>query len=338
MILAPVFLGALARRRTTTLLSLCAIALGVALGMAVQVIHQAALDEFGRGVRSLAGAADLQVAGPASGFDEQIYAALAADPAVTEESPLIEIEAHLPGRKEPLRLFGVDVFTLARVTPALLPRPAAGADRYATLAGDTVFLSRAAQLALGVKIGGSLVVQAGAGSISLRVAGDLPGVDEGARLAVMDIAAAQTLFDRVGRLTRVDLRLVPGAGREARDRLQALLPPGVQLIEPDAPADQAGELSRAYRVNLGMLAAIALLTAIFLVFSAQAVSVVRRHTEFAFLRAIGLTRRQLMHWLLAEGAVVGLIGGVIGVAFGYGLAWPHCDCSAAIWARVILPA
>jgi hypothetical protein len=37
------------------LFSLLAIILGVALGMAVQAIHEAALNEFGRGVRVLAG-------------------------------------------------------------------------------------------------------------------------------------------------------------------------------------------------------------------------------------------------------------------------------------------
>jgi putative ABC transport system permease protein len=70
-----------------------------------------------------------------------------------------------------------------------------------------------------------------------------------------------------------------------------------------------------------MLAAIALLTGGFLVFSAQALSVVRRRTEFAFLRALGLARRSLFGWLLAEGATVGLAGGVLGVALGHGLAW-----------------
>ena len=50
--LAPVFLGSLARRCMATLFSLAAIVLGVALGMAVQVVHESALGEFGRGLRT----------------------------------------------------------------------------------------------------------------------------------------------------------------------------------------------------------------------------------------------------------------------------------------------
>ncbi len=321
MRLAPVFLGSLARRRMATLFSFIAIVLGVALGMAVQAVHEAALNEFGRGLRTLAGAADLQVVGPRGGFDENVYALLASRPEVAEASPVLELEIKRAGTEETLQLLGIDIFALARVTPALLPKPTETAERFATLA-DSVFLSGSAQAALGLKPGDSIDFQAGTQRITLKIAGDIPGVAENRRLAVMDIAAVQSRFDKIGRLTRIDLRLaegvMPGAARSA---LQALLPAGVLVEVPEAAADQAANLSRAYRVNLTLLAAIALLTGGFLVFSAQALSVVRRRTEFAFLRALGLARRSLFGWLLAEGAMVGLAGGVVGVVLGHGLAW-----------------
>jgi putative ABC transport system permease protein len=322
MSLAPVFLGSLGRRRAATLFSLVAIVLGVALGMAVQAVHEAALAEFGRGLRAIAGEADLRVVGPSGGIDEGLYALLAARPEVLAASPVVELAAKLAGGDETLPLLGVDVFALARVTPLLLPRPAHAADRFAALADDGLFLSDAAQTALGVKPDATLRLQVGTDRLDLRVLGGLPGVAEDRRLAVIDIAAAQDRFAMLGRLTRIDLRLVEGVAPEAaRATLQTILPAGVVIEAPAAAADQAGNLSRAYRVNLTMLAAMALLTGGFLVFSAQALSVVRRRTEFAFLRAIGLARRTLFAWLVAEGAAVGLAGGAIGAALGYGLAW-----------------
>lgn len=326
MRLAPVFLGSLARRRMATLFSLVAIVLGVALGMAVQAVHEAALSEFGRGLRTLAGQADLQVLGPRGGFDEALYPLLAAAPEVADASPVVEIEARLAGREESLSIHGVDLFSLARVTPRLLPRAADEGERedgrFAALADDALFLTEAARQALGVKAGEVLYFQAGSGRLTLRVAGDLPGLDDGRSLAVMDIAGAQWHFGRLGRLTRIDLRLRDGvAPDEARTALQARLPAGVVVTLPEAAEDEAANLSRAYRVNLTLLAAIALLTGGFLVFSAQALSVVRRRTEFAFLRAVGLARRTLFGWLLAEGAAVGLAGGVLGVALGHAMAW-----------------
>lgn len=325
MSLAKVFLGSLARRRAATLFSFAAIVLGVSLGMAVQAVHEAALAEFGRGLRTMAGEADLQVVGGRVGFDEAVYGIVAAQPDVAAASPVIELDARLAGRKETVQVVGVDLFALLRVTPALLPRPLAvdgkEPEPLAALAADAVFLGAAAQAALGVKPGDRLRLQAGVEVLELRIAGDLPGMAENPRLVVMDIAAVQQQFLRLGRVSRVDLRLREGVSPDAaRARLQALLPAGVLVEAPQAAENQAANLSRAYRVNLTLLAAMALVTGGFLVFSAQALSVVRRRTEFAFLRAIGLDRQRLFAWLLAEGALVGLAGGSVGAAAGYGLA------------------
>ena len=158
MRLAPVFLGSLARRRMATLFSLVAIVLGVALGMAVQAVHEAALAEFGRGLRTMAGDADLQVLGPRGGFDEALYGVLAARPEVAGVSPVIEVEARLAGREEALTVMGVDVLALAAVSPRLLPQPRDGEGRFAAFSPEAIFLSEAARQALGFEPGATLRV------------------------------------------------------------------------------------------------------------------------------------------------------------------------------------
>lgn len=330
-----IFVSSLWRRRLASALSLFALALGVALGLAVQLIHSAALDEFGRGIRLISGEADLQVIGPRNGFDDALYAAIAQHPHVAVASPVLEIEARLPGRERPedgqpgregqtLRVFGVDVFRVPAVTPALMPAAAQdgtdGRAAFALLREDALFLSAAAMARLDLAAGERLAVQAGLSELSLRVAGSVPGAPAGDAFGVMDIAAAQKVFDRVGRLSRIDIRLAQGVSVDAaREALGALVPPGLSVLAPEVAASQAANLSRAYRVNLTMLAAIALLTGAFLVFSTQVLAVVRRRHELAFLRALGLPRGVLFHGLLAEGAVLGLVGGALGVALAYGL-------------------
>lgn len=320
-----VFLASLWRRRLATALSLAAVALGVALGLAVQLINSAALDELSRGMRLLAGEADLQVVGARRGFSDTVYLTVAQRTEVVQASPILEVEARLPDREdEPLRVFGIDAFRAARVTPFLVPEvetPGGSGEDVGALAilePDAVFLSPAASRALGLAAGDSLAVRGGLGVERLRIAGSVPAAGAGQRLAVMDIAAAQRLFDRLGQITRVDLRLAPGVDRElAQDRLRALLPPGLAVMTPADAESQALGLSRAYRVNLTMLAAIALLTGGFLVFSAQMLSVVRRRQELAFLRALGLDRSTLWRGLMAEGAALGLLGGAVGVLLAY---------------------
>jgi len=161
----------------------------------------------------------------------------------------------------------------------------------------------------------------GTGRRDFKVAGVLPAGAYRQRLAVMDIANAQWRLERLGRLNRIDLRLAPGVDVTAfHQALRQHLPPGVQAATPDAEAARGASLTRAYRLNLEMLALIALFTGAFLVFSSQVLALVRRRTQLALLRVLGVTRRTLAALLAAEGAIIGVVGSAIGVAFGYAAA------------------
>src|SRR5206468_12494941 len=94
----------------------------------------------------------------------------------------------------------------------------------------------------------------------------------------------------------------------------------------DANAESRNaNMSRAYRVNLTVLALVALFTGAFLVFSTQALSVLRRRSQFALLRVLGLTRRALLKQVLIEGASLGVLGSLLGIGAGYGLAAAALD-------------
>ena len=294
-----------------------AIALGVALGFAVQLVNQSAVDELTQSVRTLSGDADLTVRGPRSGFDEALYARLARDSDVAVASPVVEVGARIEGRPEPLRVLGLDAFLAGAVQPALI---GSAADRLDTLRPDTIFLSNGAMAWLGARIGDTVTLQAGLRDVRLRVAGSLMGADS-PRIAAMDIAAAQVAFDRVGVLTRIDVRLVPGAQAGAvRDRLAATLPPGVAIDRPEATSRATERISRSYRINLNVLALVALFTGGLLVFSTQALSVVRRRTQFALLRTLGMTRGRLALLCALEGGLIGVAGSAVGLAAGYAIA------------------
>jgi len=312
---AALFLAPLAQHKGRLAVSVLAIALGVALGYAVQLINAVALNEFSQAVRSLAGEADLEIRGPRSGFDELLYPRLARLAQVAVASPVLEVDAKLPGRQEPLRVLGVDAFRAAQVQPALIGN--APADLLDLLRPDALFLSPAAADWLGLKTGDRLAVQVGLAEVSLRVAGLLhSGGRE--RLAVMDIAAAQAALGRIGSISRLDIRMRPGVDADALlARLQAELPPGLIVERPQSDLQRNASLSRSYRVNLNVLALVALFTGGFLVFSAQALSVVRRRAQLALLRVLGVTRGGLVRMLLAEGALIGAAGAAIGLAAGY---------------------
>ena len=309
------FLAPLAQHKGRLAVSVIAIALGVALGYAVQLINAVALNEFSQAVQSLSGEADLEIRGPRSGFDEMLYARIASLPQVAAASPVLEAEARLPGRQEPLRVLGVDAFRAAQVQPGLVGN--APADLLDLLRSDSLFLSPAAADWLNVTVGDRLSVQVGLTEVSLRVAGLLHGGGR-ERLGVMDIAAAQQALNRLGNISRIAIRIRPGVDADAmRARLQAELPPGLLVERPQSDLQRNASLSRAYRVNLNVLALVALFTGGFLVFSAQALSVLRRRAQLALLRVLGVTRAGLLRMLLAEGALIGACGAALGLAAGY---------------------
>ena len=315
---AALLLGPLLQDRLRVLVALFAIALGVALGYAVQIVNGAAVREFAHALQGFSGEADLSVRGPRSGFDQSVYPAIARLPQVAVASPVLEVQAQVSGRKEPLRVVGLDVFRAARIQPFLL---AQADDFMDALRADTVFLSPAAREWLGLDIGDALPLQVGMREVRLRVAGWLPAQGTRARVAVMDIAAAQWVLQRQGVLSRVDLQLRPGADpAQAREAIAALVPAGVQVDSPDSAVEATGRMTRAYRINLNVLALVALFTGGLLVFSTQALSVVRRRAQLALLRVLGFTRRKLVAQLLLEGLLVGASGAALGVVLGFALA------------------
>ncbi|MBV5299736.1 MAG: FtsX-like permease family protein [Rhodoferax sp.] len=179
--------------------------------------------------------------------------------------------------------------------PALPPRPQASAAR--------------------------LQLQSGMDRVTVSVAGSVRA--SGPALAVMDIGAAQELFGKQGQLTRIDLRLQPGVDRDAFAKAlqgRSDWPAHVQVLAPEDAQSHIGNLSRAYRVNLTVLALMALFTGAFLVFSVLSLSVAKRAQQFALLGVLGLSGRDRLALVLWESLFLGLLGSAAGLALGTGLA------------------
>ncbi|HEX6691518.1 MAG TPA: ABC transporter permease [Burkholderiales bacterium] len=288
------------RSQGRAVLSVAGIALGVALGYGVWLVNEAAVADLAAAVRTLAGEADLQVRGGRAGFDEDLYPKVARLPGVAAASPALELDAGIAGTERTIRVVGVDAVRQGRIE---LLKP------------DRVILSPAAAELVKERL--NLVV--GGDTVDLEVAevdASLKGM-----VALTDVATAQWRLDRLGQLNRLDVFLRRNSNREEIERqIAAILPPGVQVSAVETAAQASAYPSRAYRINLNVLALTALFTGGFLVFSAQALETARRRGEHALLRVLGLTRPRLARLVLAEAAMLGAVGGAAGIALGYALA------------------
>jgi putative ABC transport system permease protein len=304
-----------------------AVALGVALAFAVQLINASALSEFETAVHAASGAPDFSVRPRDGLLPEDLYARVATAPGVAQASPVIDLAVALraaDGQSHPAHLLGLDAFVAPWISPGWLVQPEAGVAPggvaragapLSALDPDLVFVNAAARALLGSA--DHVTLQADGHWHTFAIGGRIAA--EGPPLMVMDIAGAQTHFDRVGSLSRIDVRLAPGARQDA---VMAALDagPGVRAAAPDEAALRMARLSQSYRVNLSVLSLVALFTGGFLVFSVQSLAVAKRIPQLALLGVLGMSGRQRRTLVWADSLMVGAIGGVAGLALGTALA------------------
>ena len=307
-------------RRTATALSMLAIALGVALGYAIHLINDAALADFSQAMKSVQGEPDAVLApqDSAGRVPLALVNQLARDASVALVVPVIETRVRIG--ELAVRLIGLDVFSAGLLMPDLLPR------QDATVAGggifdDGVYASPVLLARLPSKVGAGVTATRGDATWSTRIAGDLPAARPDDLLLVADIARVQARFGPADGVGEVRIRLAPDTKLANwlatwKDRL----PPGLSLRAATDNQVRLSNISRAYRVNLNVLAMVALLTGGFLVFATQLTAVAQRSTQFALLGVLGLSPRMRLAQVLLEGLAIGVPGAVIGLALGWALA------------------
>jgi putative ABC transport system permease protein len=319
----------LLERPVRTTITICGIALGVAVTIAIQAANVEVLKSFEQTVLAVAGRATLQVTGGELGMDELVIAQLRRHPAVLTASPVIQQGATVasgPHRSEPLIVMGLDLLEAAdlkglRVTGGSEPEPPFDA----LLAPDAIFVGRRLASDWSLKVGSKLDLFVGPARYSVTVQGiveaqtGVPSAWES--MAVMDIAAAQALLGLVGRLDRIDLVTEPTRPVGAvAEELQALLPPALTVSRPARRNEQVERMVKAFQLNLVTLSAVGLLVGLLLVYNTVAFAVVQRRREIGILRALGMGRGQICALFMGEAAVMGLIGGFAGSWFGWLLA------------------
>ncbi len=139
-----------------------------------------------------------------------------------------------------------------------------------------------------------------------------------------DTATTQRLLGMPGQVTAIDLVATPGtAPGDLVSRAHAAVPEA-RVVDAQAANTaarrQRAETAGGLRNALLGFAVIAVLVGTFVIANTFSMLVGQRTRELALLRAVGMSQRQVRRMVLAEAAVVGLLGGVVGTAAGYGFA------------------
>ena len=319
-------------------LSFVGVALGVAVVVAIDLANTSAQRAFLLSTDSVVGRATHQIVGGSRGIPEDIFRAVRIEAGVRLAAPVVEGDVaapDYPGRT--FRVLGVDPFAEAPFRPYLaglnsrgqtalvsfLTRPATAIMSYGTgrelglgLAGDKATQGPADQL----------TVRAGGVRQRLSIIALLEPADALSRraldsLLVTDIATAQELLGLTGRLSRIDLMIPAGeVGRDELAKIRAVLPPGAEVRSAAARSQSVAQMTRAFSLNLSALSLLALIVGMFLIYNTMTFSVVQRRSLIGALRVVGVTRREIFSLIVAEAALLGLLGTAAGLVLGVALA------------------
>ncbi|MDZ7828783.1 MAG: FtsX-like permease family protein [Halofilum sp. (in: g-proteobacteria)] len=294
-------------------LAVVGIALGVAVMVAVDLATASARRAFDLSMEQVTGDASHRIVGAPTGLDESFYRTLRIELGVRSSAPVVEGFAEADG--ETLRVLGVD--PLAPVGPAgrLADVEGAAFERLLTDPG-TALLAGITARRFGIGPGDSLTVSIAGLDINVHVIG-LFEPDTGPAAAVdgllvADIATVQEWFDRVGRLDAIDLELDDGQA----EALRAELPAALELESSDTRRRQAQQLTAAFRTNLRAMGLLAVVIGVFLIYNTMTFSVIQRRRLIGTLRALGVTRGQVVGQVVGETLLLGAVGTAVGLVAG----------------------
>jgi putative ABC transport system permease protein len=161
-----------------------------------------------------------------------------------------------------------------------------------------------------------------------RIAGivTLPGVSIGsASLAVFDLPTLQKLLGRNGELDVIRVQSkanVPTS--QLISQIKPILPPGTQVRNQAAQVKEDKKSVNGFtsfiRYFLLAFGGIALFVGSFVIANTLSITIAQRTREFATLRTLGATRRQVLRSVIVEALVIGILASVTGLFLGLALA------------------
>jgi putative ABC transport system permease protein len=355
-------LGYLGQHPTRALLVVVSIALGVAMLLATQALNRGLSGAAEGATNPLAGFADLLVVNGQAGVPASLAGELRAariegvkeaHPAVMQRVAIVEMA------NRSVWLFGLEV-----------PKGAGGKGLSDNAWGakvtlnfkptswqDGLDLARLPLVVVGSELAQEMEQQLSdkGRRFHIRVGGEKPEVlkvgtvrfDEakvkvGESVLMLELGQASKLVypGAPGTVNQINVLLQDGASPEdVRQRIKGWLEANgksadVQTVE--ASRKMVSDVTAGLELGFAICGAMALVVGLFLVYMALAVSVAERRHDIGILRSVGATRTQVALLFVGEAAALGLVGSLLGLPLGYGLAWLLVKPLAAVVSEVLV--
>jgi putative ABC transport system permease protein len=307
----------LAVHRRRTIASIAVMAVSAMYLVAVFGIFGSITGSVNRLADGIAGIASLEVSGITdAGFPDTITADVAAVPGVATAAPMIRTS--VPTASGAVLLFGADerLGELGGALKDALKQGPAG-----QLASPPGTSGPANAVRVGPDVGHAKGQTFQLGSASVTVSEVLQGKQvaalNGGHYVLAPLALAQNITGRQGQLDSILITIKPGADlAKVRAAVAAAVNGRAIVADPSMRATRAGDGVKLMNYMALMGATVALMVGAFLIYTTMTMAITQRRPVISMLRAIGGRRATIVRDMLAEAAILGIIGGAIGSAIG----------------------
>jgi putative ABC transport system permease protein len=336
-----VALRGLIGRKLRTALTAFAIVLGVAMVSGTYVLTDSIDRAFDRIFTDVRQGANAVISGKSAfdltegsgatepSFDEALLADIRGLPGVAEAEGAVDGEAQIIGEDGKAIVYGG--------APNLGFSIARGESRFNPLSlvegawpgeGEVVIDAATAdneEFEIGQVVG----VQARGPVQDLRISGIVRfgsvSTIGGATLAGFSLPTAQRIFDKSGQLDEIAVAAEAGVSDQALMReIREALPPTAQVRSGEeqvrSDAEETNEFISFLQTVLLVFSGVALFVGAFVIANSLSITIAQRTREFATLRTVGASRRQVLGSIIVESLVVGTVASAVGLFLGLGLA------------------
>ncbi|GAA1581992.1 ABC transporter permease [Kribbella sancticallisti] len=265
----------------------------------------------------------------APSFDDSLLAEVTALPEVGTADAAVSGEVQLIGRDGKAVVFGGSPNLGFSVSPDLPEFNTLALVRGDWPAADEVVIDTQTAQKKGFSPGDTIGVQARGEVRRMRISGlvEFGSVSSigGATLAGFLLPTAQELFDKPGKLDQILLKAKDGTSpQQLIDAVRKILPPTAEVRSADDQAAQDAEGTSSFlsffRTFLLVFGGIALFVGSFVIANSLSITIAQRTREFATLRTLGASRRQVLNSVVLEALVTGLVAAVAGLFLGLAIA------------------
>src|SRR4051794_30414938 len=336
-----VALAGLLGRKLRTALTAIAIVLGVAMVSGTFVLTDSIDKAFNSIFTDVRKGSNVVVTGKAAfdlsdqgstlapPFEEALLQTVRAVPEVAQAEGSVNGESQLIGRNGKVIVYGGAPnlgFSIANPDSPFNPLKLVSGDWPGP---DEVVIDASVAKKENFKPGDVIGVQAAGPAQRVQVAGIVKfgsvSTIGGATLSGFDLPTAQRLFGKTGKLDEIAVSAKPGVSDEQLlAEVQKVLPPHTQARSASEQArEDASGTSTFISFLRGFLLAfggIALFVGAFVIANSLSITIAQRTREFATLRTVGASRRQVLQTIIVESLVIGLLAAIVGLFLGLGLA------------------